>query len=129
MPQSPEQKKLKAKDSRLRSRYGLTLEQFDAMLASQGNMCPVCLGTDKVFCVDHNHKTLKVRGIVCLNCNLRVIGGARDQDYKLINAAEYVTNNPADKVFPDGFYLEKNPPKTRRKKRVQTTRYRRKSLG
>lgn len=122
MPQTPEEKKLKAKDRNLRLRYGVTLEQFLAVLAAQGNVCAVCKEPDKVFCLDHNHKTLKWRGVVCINCNLRVIGGARDNDYKLINAAEYVTNNPADLVFPSGFYLAKNPPKTRRKRRVTRRR-------
>lgn len=120
MPQTPEEKKRKAKDRNLRNRYGITLEQFESILESQGGICPVCEESGKVMCLDHNHKTLKVRGVVCLNCNLRVIGGARDQDYKLVNAARYVTDNPADKVFPAGFYLEKNPPKKRRVRRART---------
>lgn len=106
----------KAKDRRLRARYGITLEQFEAILEAQGGVCAVCKMGDKVFCVDHNHKTLKIRGIICLNCNLRVIGGARDKDHLLVNAADYVLNNPADLVFPEGFYLLKNPPKSRRKR-------------
>lgn len=116
--QSAEEARLKRKDYNLRKRYGVTLEMFNAILSAQGNVCAVCKEGNKVFCLDHNHKTLKVRGVVCLNCNLRVIGGARDQDYKLVNAAIYVTDNPADLVFPDGLYLEKNPPKKRRKRRV-----------
>lgn len=124
MAMTPEEKRLRAKDLRLQARYnGLTLEQFNLVLASQGNVCAVCKEPDKVFCVDHNHKTLKFRGIICLNCNLRVIGGARDKDHLIINAAEYVINNPADVVFPEGFYLIKNPPKTRRKRRA-TRRHR-----
>lgn len=115
--------KRRAKDLRLQRRYnGLTLAQFDAMLASQGNVCAVCKQPNKVFCVDHNHKTLRIRGIICVSCNLRVVGGARDKDELLINAAEYVTNNPADVIFPNGFYLEKNPPKTKRKRRVTRRR-------
>lgn len=129
MPQTPEEKKRKAKDRNLRNRYGVTLEEFEAILTAQGNVCAVCEESNKIFCLDHNHKTLKVRGVICLNCNLRVIGGARDQDYKLINAAKYVTNNPADLVFPEGRFLAKNPPKKRRKRRVQSTSYRRKNLG
>lgn len=120
--QTPEEKRRKAKDRNLRNRYGITLEMFEAILEAQGGVCPVGGFADKVFCLDHNHKTLKVRGVICLNCNLRVIGGARDQDYKLVNAAEYVTNNPADLVFPNGLYLEKNPPKKRRKRRVTRRR-------
>lgn len=113
---SQEEKKRRSKDARLRARYGITIEQFEAILAAQGNVCAVCKEPDKVFCVDHNHKTLKIRGIICLNCNLRVVGGARDQDWKLVNAAEYVTNHPSDLAFPEGLYLLKNPPKTRRKR-------------
>lgn len=122
MPLTPEEKKRRAKDARLRARYGITIDIFEAILESQGNVCAVCKLPDKIFCVDHNHKTLKIRGIVCSNCNLRVIGGARDNDWKLVNAAEYVTNNPADLVFPDGLYLIKNPPKTRRKRRATRMR-------
>lgn len=122
MVQTPEERKRKAKDRNLQSRYGVTLEQFEAVLEAQGNVCAVCKLPDKVFCLDHNHKTLKWRGVVCLNCNLRVIGGARDNDWKLVNAAEYVTNNPTDLVFPEGIFLEKNPPKARRKKRAVSRR-------
>lgn len=114
--------KRKRKDYNLRKRYGITLEQFESILSAQGNVCAVCKQGDKVFCLDHNHKTLKVRGILCLNCNLRVIGGARDQDHKLINAAEYVVRNPADLVYPEGLYLEANPPKKRRVKRGRKKR-------
>lgn len=121
---TPEEQKRKRKDYNLRKRYGITLEDFESILAAQGNVCAVCKQGDKVFCLDHNHKTLKVRGILCLNCNLRVIGGARDQDWKLVNAGIYVTNNPADLVYPEGLYLEANPPKKRRKKRVSSTRKR-----
>ncbi len=120
MVQTPEEKKRKAKDRNLRARYGVTLEQFEEILELQGGICPVCEHSDKVFCLDHNHKTLEVRGVVCLNCNLRVIGGARDQDYKLVNAAKYVTEYPARKAFPQGLFLEKNPPKKRRVRRART---------
>ena len=119
---TPDEQKRKRKDYNLRKRYGITLEQFESILAAQGNVCAVCKQGDKVFCLDHNHKTLKVRGILCLNCNLRVIGGARDQDHKLINAAEYVQRNPSDLVYPEGLFLVANPPKKRRVKRVRKRR-------
>ena len=118
MPLSPEEKRRRAKNARLIARYGITLETFEMILESQGNICPVCEEPNKTFCVDHNHKTLKIRGVICVNCTLGH-RGARDQDWKLVNAAKYVTNHPADKVFPDGLYLAKNPPKTRRKRRVR----------
>lgn len=118
MAQTPEERKRKAKDRNLRNRYGVTLEQFEAILKAQGNICPICEESNKVFCLDHNHKTLEVRGVICLNCNLRVLGGARDQDHKIINAAKYVLSYPVLEVYPEGLFLEKNPPKKRRKRRV-----------
>ena len=120
MSLSADEQKRRRKDYNLRKRYGITLEQFESILAAQGNVCAVCKQGNKVFCLDHNHKTLKVRGILCLNCNLRVVGGARDDDSKIINAALYVQRNPADLVYPDGLYLVANPPKKRRKKRATT---------
>jgi len=120
-----EEAKRKRKDYNLKRRYGISLEQFEEILSAQGGICPICERSDVVFCVDHNHKTLKIRGIICLNCNLRVVGGARDQDYKLINAAAYVTTNPADLVYPTGLYLEKNPPKQKRKRRATSNRRKR----
>lgn len=119
---TPEEAKRKRKDYNLRKRYGITLEQFESILAAQGGVCAVCKQGDKVFCLDHNHKTLEVRGILCLNCNLRVIGGARDQDWKLVNAAEYVTSYPARLVHPEGFFLLANPPKKRRVRRAKRKR-------
>ena len=124
MTTSPEEARRKRKDYNLRKRYGVGIEVFDAILASQGGVCAVCKKVKPVFCLDHNHKTLKIRGVICLNCNLRVIGGARDNDELLVNGAEYVLHNPADLVFPEGIYLAANPPKKRRKRRVQTTRIR-----
>lgn len=121
---TPEEIRRSRRDYNLRKRYGITIEQFEAILHAQGGVCAVCKRGNVVFCLDHNHKTLKVRGVVCLNCNLRVIGGARDNDELLINAALYVVDNPADLVFPNGLYLESNPVRKRRKRRVSTTRKR-----
>lgn len=118
MTKTPEEIRRARKDYNLRKRYGITLEQFELILAAQGGVCPICKRGDKIMCLDHNHKTLKIRGVVCLNDNLRVLGGARDQDHLIFNAAEYLRSNPADIVYPEGLYLASNPPKKRRKRRV-----------
>ena len=75
-------------------RYGMTPGEFDAMLASQGGVCAAC-GTDEPhhvsgrFCVDHDHTTGKVRGILCHHCNA-LIGHAWDCVDVLLAAAEYL---------------------------------------
>lgn len=68
----------------LKSRYGITLEQFDAALAAQDGVCKVCASTDD-FHVDHDHSSGRVRGILCGPCN-RMLGMARD-DIAVLEAA------------------------------------------
>src|SRR3990167_2506699 len=53
----------------LRSKYGLTIDQYNAMILAQRGCCAICLKKVHKICVDHNHKTNKVRGLLCGNCN------------------------------------------------------------
>lgn len=86
----------------LKSKYGLTLEQFDRMLALQGNVCAICGGEphQKVrnvkrdgvkpqYVVDHDHATGKVRGLLCHSCN-STLGYAKDSPANLRAAAHYL---------------------------------------
>lgn len=57
------------------SRYGLTIEQYDSLLAEQNGKCAICkliMEKGKRSVVDHCHKTLKVRGIVHAKCNTAI---------------------------------------------------------
>lgn len=53
--------------------YGITKEQYEAMIVQQNNCCAVCKQplSGKIV-VDHNHTTGKVRGILHSMCNLMV---------------------------------------------------------
>jgi Recombination endonuclease VII len=74
-------------------KYGLTVEQHEAMMLAQGNVCAICgeaANPDGVRAasrlhVDHNHVTGKVRGLLCNHCN-RGLGFFRDSR-ELIEAA------------------------------------------
>ncbi len=61
------------RNAHLKHHYGITIDQFNEMLAKQNNRCDICgklSGTEKRnFHVDHCHKTGKVRGILCNYCN------------------------------------------------------------
>lgn len=82
-------------------RYGLTVEQFSAMLASQSGKCPICqmeLKSPKVPAVDHDHQTGAVRGILCRQCNA-AIGQLQDNPTVLRRAAEYLENSSSSGVI------------------------------
>ncbi|WP_346175633.1 endonuclease VII domain-containing protein [Streptomyces cuspidosporus] len=52
----------------LKRRYGLTPADLDALVAEQQGVCCICLAAPAAH-VDHCHKTGKVRGVLCFNCN------------------------------------------------------------
>lgn len=75
-----ESQKGKGWEYHLKRSYGLTSKDYFDMLESQGGGCKLCgrlpNGKNKMP-VDHNHKTGKVRGILCTPCN-RALGILED---------------------------------------------------
>jgi len=63
----------RTKEQRLRARllhyYGLTLEEWHAMLISQSGRCALCCDPMKDPHTDHDHETGAVRGLLCSGCN------------------------------------------------------------
>ena len=58
----------------LRTRYGQTLLEYNLMVQAQKGVCAICksFAPTKIhprLCVDHDHSTGKVRGLLCNNCN------------------------------------------------------------
>jgi Recombination endonuclease VII len=66
-----EYRRLNHRPEWLRLRYGLTLEQYDEILASQNGVCAICEQPPGKYrlCVDHNHATKARRGLLCHRCN------------------------------------------------------------
>ncbi len=67
------------KESFLKSKYGITLAEYEAMLSSQNGVCAICKRPERRksryggVCrlhVDHCHETGVVRGLLCSRCNL-----------------------------------------------------------
>ena len=58
-------------------KYGITIEDYELMLAAQGGVCAIChqpetsaqAGRIRRLAVDHNHETGAVRGLLCSACN------------------------------------------------------------
>lgn len=60
--------------TRLRKRYSLSEKEFEEIKVKQENKCLIC-GIDfkeMNACIDHNHETGKVRGLLCARCNLKL---------------------------------------------------------
>jgi hypothetical protein len=76
---SSERKKLRYKrhksehqDYRLKKDFGITLQEYNELFEKQGQRCCICGKENKSgkrFPVDHCHTTLKIRGILCDQCN------------------------------------------------------------
>lgn len=105
----------------LMEHYGITLKQFDELLAFQGGVCAVCkyppVGK-RIMVVDHEHtngRQGKVRGILCLVCNLKFISREKKSD-RFRNAADYLDNPPAVTLF--GEIIAKGVPPKPRKRRA-----------
>lgn len=70
-------------------KYGLSEEDYSAMLANQAGQCAICQRHMSNPCVDHDHQTGRVRGLLCHHCNVG-IGYMRDDPSILLAAIEYL---------------------------------------
>ncbi len=89
------------KSQRIRQ-YGLTIEQFHALLESQGGKCAICgfsdLSRPKLFpVIDHCHETGRIRGILCSSCN-HGIGKFKNDPGLLSAAIGYLTAGAMDRL-------------------------------
>ena len=72
-------------------KYNLTLDEYNKILDSQDGVCAICLRGIRL-CVDHNHKTGFVRGIICHFCNLG-LGYFEDDIKRMKKAIKYIAGN------------------------------------
>ena len=75
----------------IKNRYGLDAEAYDAMVKDQAGCCKICGCTLSTPHVDHCHKTGKVRGLLCTNCNTG-LGQFKDNPKFLEAAIDYLNN-------------------------------------
>ena len=90
-----------------RRSHGASLEDYDRLFIQQRGLCAICQqpemfigrwGQVRRLCVDHDHLTGKVRGLLCNTCN-KMIAGAKDNPLLLANAITYLDMSTA---IPNG---------------------------
>lgn len=92
---NPETAALRARDKEYKKKYGITLEQYNEMLAQQNNTCAICqepCTTGMNLAVDHDHTTGKVRALLCKNCNT-AIGLLGEDTNRMAKAIEYIQSH------------------------------------
>lgn len=87
------------KNQKLRNGFGITIEQYKEMLRKQNNVCAICnhperiidrrLNRPRSLAVDHDHKTKKVRGLLCMGCN-QGLGNIRESHQTALRMAKYI---------------------------------------
>lgn len=80
------------RDRLLRKKYKITVEEYERMLVAQNGVCAICekQPSKRRLHVDHCHKTGRVRGLLCSNCNT-AIGKLNDDPALMLKAASYVS--------------------------------------
>lgn len=91
-----EKRILKQRKINILNKYGVTEEEYNIMLKSQDSKCAICGSKEikrkgaKFFNIDHCHKSNKVRGLLCHNCNI-VLGKIEDSKDWLKQALKYLS--------------------------------------
>lgn len=91
----PEQYARTARTLHYKRRFGMTIDDYETMLADQGDACAICGSTEakgygKHFPIDHDHVTGEIRGLLCSKCNAG-LGLFNDDPARLTAAVAYLT--------------------------------------
>ncbi len=89
--------KLKYKNQTLKNTFGISLDEFNKLLEKQNGVCAICFKPEstkrnKTLAVDHDHKTGKIRGLLCSHCN-RGLGLLKDSPEIIMEAIKYLGEN------------------------------------
>ena len=94
MKQSPEYRQ-RERAGHLKRKYGISLEQYEALLVGQGGVCAICerpATTGISLHVDHDHASGRIRGLLCFRCN-NALGDLEESPELLRRGAEYIVQH------------------------------------
>jgi hypothetical protein len=88
-----------SRERRMQRCYGISILEYDKICESQSNSCAICKSTKSLlrkgsqhWNVDHDHKTGKVRGLLCYLCN-SALGHFQDDSERIRKAIEYLKHH------------------------------------
>jgi hypothetical protein len=86
--------KEKAKDASLKRKFGITIQDYNAMIRSQNGKCAICDKDHSVSClvVDHDHNSGRVRKLLCHQCNL-ALGNLKENVLFAERMLDYIKKN------------------------------------
>lgn len=90
----PDRRKITKRKTLLKNTYGISLEEYNNLIIKQNNKCAIC-GKEpngRPLCIDHNHITNTIRGLLCDSCNF-ALGLLKDDPILCTNASEYLKRN------------------------------------
>jgi len=100
----PTERSLKTSYAQKWSLYKITKETFLELAEAQGNKCAGCgidaTGREHMLCVDHNHYTNEIRGLLCHDCNT-AIGWMKDEPEIAEKLAKYLRSPGTGIVIPE----------------------------
>ena len=101
-------RELRARDTtkrhgyKLKHKYGMTVQDYDALMEKQGGVCAICKNPEtsrhskskevQRLAVDHCHESGKIRGLLCQACNT-ALGKFNDNLSTLESAILYLKEN------------------------------------
>ncbi len=116
-------KRDKAKDTRLRREFHITLDEQKKVISFQKNVCGIChkkynkKGELLILYMDHNHTTGELRGCICYRCN-KGIAIFLDDPVALNKASEYLKLPPVEQVFGKKRFTAPGKIGTKRRKKL-----------
>lgn len=85
------------KTKHLATRFGLTLDECKLLFDRSDNKCNAC-GSKSTLVIDHDHKTMTIRGILCKQCNI-ALGASKDNILILRSLIDYLIYPPASFIL------------------------------
>ena len=74
-------------NEKTRQRLKISNEFYEELMSNDN--CQICGCTMTKKCIDHDHKTKKIRGVLCNNCNT-ALGLFKDDPVRIENAIRYL---------------------------------------